>query len=156
MKRTYFYEIDGRGNLYHQGARLDQPAFLDFFYRNLRSNDTDSHPEYAYVSPCGPELNFVRCAGSPIVFDRLEPASDLPGSAYRLFYNRCALSSDWHAERLHVSTAGDLYYPAPVGNMGRFSPGLTLELGRSIEWAGANYVLTWEGRRIPLPSLAQV
>lgn len=46
-------------------------SFLDFFWGHLRANAGPEHGEYAWVSPCGPETNYVNCADTPIVFSSL-------------------------------------------------------------------------------------
>ena len=42
--------------------------FLEFFFKRLRYNKSESYPEFPYVSLCGREMNYVRCDDLPIVF----------------------------------------------------------------------------------------
>jgi hypothetical protein len=46
--------------------------FLRFFFNRLKSNDTGKYDEtFAFVSPCGPERNFVHCEDTPFVFNKV-------------------------------------------------------------------------------------
>ena len=46
--------------------------FLAFFFRRLRLNSTGRYEhDFPYVSPCGPELNYIHCDDLPIVFSHL-------------------------------------------------------------------------------------
>ena len=41
---------------------LKAPKFLRFFFSHVKPNDTGKHEEYPFVSPCGPEMNFIKPA----------------------------------------------------------------------------------------------
>lgn len=63
-------QIDEQGRLFGEEARvrnrftsLKDERFLNFFFRNLRDNDTEQHNDYPFVSPCGKELNYVKVRG---------------------------------------------------------------------------------------------
>lgn len=65
--------------------RAEDKAFLDFFFTRLRRNAPEEDDEdgkqyrergYRWVSPCGPELNYVRSSSSPIVYQDLSPEGD--------------------------------------------------------------------------------
>jgi hypothetical protein len=59
-------------------ASATEPAFLNFFYRQIKENDTGRHlPYFPYLSPCGKERNFLRCDDTPIVFHSLLPVSEM-------------------------------------------------------------------------------
>ena len=48
------------------------PKFLAFFFRRIKNNSTGRYEEdFPYVSPCGPETNYIRCDDLPIVFTHL-------------------------------------------------------------------------------------
>ena len=47
---------------------LKDDRFLDFFFGNIKANDTGAFQEYPYVSPCWGELNFIKAFRFPIVF----------------------------------------------------------------------------------------
>ena len=46
--------------------------FLAFFFRRVKKNSTGRYEEdFPYVSPCGPETNYIRCDDLPVVFTQL-------------------------------------------------------------------------------------
>lgn len=46
--------------------------FLAFFFRRVKLNATGRYEaDFPYVSPCGPETNYIRCDDLPIVFTHL-------------------------------------------------------------------------------------
>ena len=53
---------------------LKSDKFLDFFFRQLgyntprRRTGEVAFPEYPFLSPCGKEKNYVKCADVPLVF----------------------------------------------------------------------------------------
>ena len=52
---------------------LKDHKFLNFFFRQLRNNDVSKYNEYPFISPCGNEMNFVKChSTTPIVFHDLK------------------------------------------------------------------------------------
>ena len=135
--REYFYWIDRQGSLFHDGSELVDARFLDFFFRRLKANDTGLHPDHEWVSPCGPELNFARCAVTPIVFRKL--------AAGRQLLYAGTLHVPFEPGALHVSEDGRLWHPAPVGERGLLGANITLRLGASIREEPGGYVLEWDG-----------
>ena len=74
-RREWFYYIDHKGMLYCEDTHpknftscLKDDRFLDFFFGNIKANDTGAFQEYPYVSPCWGELNFIKAFRFPIVF----------------------------------------------------------------------------------------
>lgn len=131
MEREYFYTIDRQGRLFHDGTELSDPAFLDFFFARLKSNDTGRHPDHPYLSPCGRELNFIKASDTPIVFQKLVDG--------KLFYSP-GLSVVFDPDRLrYAGNAEALLYPAPVGEWGLLKRELLIEIGRSVESFGPYY-----------------
>ena len=145
VEREYFYEIDILGRLHHDGTELTDEKFLEFFYKRLGPNNSGRHENYAFLSPCGPEMNFVRAAEYPLMFRRLADRrlSFAPG-----------LAVDYEPERLRFTGAGGrLLHPAPVGEYAPLSPDLMLQLGRDLcEW-GPYYSLRHEGRETVIEPL---
>lgn len=116
--REYFYRIDAKGRLYHDNTEQTDSGFLDFFFRRLKINDTGHHPEYPYISPCGKEMNFVRSAGAPVVFRKLEENRSLVYAG--------SLTQPWEPMNLRIGSDDQLYHPSPMGP-GRISPDLLLQ-----------------------------
>lgn len=47
-------------------SKSPRQQFLDFFFSQVRRNDTGLHPTYPFVSPCGREMNYILPADMPI------------------------------------------------------------------------------------------
>ena len=46
--------------------------FLAFFFRRVKKNTSGRYAEeFPYISPCGPETNYIRCDDLPVVFTHL-------------------------------------------------------------------------------------
>lgn len=121
--REYFYRIDSRGRVIHDGTEISDEGFLNFFFERLRENDTGLHSGFSFVSPCGNEMNFVRPDLYPIVFSKR--------SGDRLFYAP-GLSVPLDLNRMRYSEKLILH-PAPIGTFGLLGAELVLEFGRDIE-----------------------
>ena len=143
QQREYFYDVDAKGVLYHQGTPLTDRAFLNFFFRRIAVNQTGRHTRYPWVSPCGREMNYVRCAESIVVFLRMEDG--------RLFYNHTDLSVAFEPDLLRISSDGMLYHPLNDAIAGRLGERITRELAENISQDGQNYVLTHGSKRYLLP-----
>lgn len=51
---------------------LSEKKFLAFFFRRLRVNSTGRYEDdFPFVSPCGPETNYIHCDDLPVVFTHL-------------------------------------------------------------------------------------
>jgi hypothetical protein len=71
MPRRYFYDIDRRGEVWHDGTMLTDEVFLRQFFRRLRRDERAAFADHPFVSPCAGEENRVRAEVTPIVFRRL-------------------------------------------------------------------------------------
>lgn len=82
--RSYFYTLDVHGQLFLADTKirnftsnLKDRAFLDFFYTRIRINDQSGEGEayrrdgYAFVSPCGQEMNWIKADDSVLVYQKL-------------------------------------------------------------------------------------
>lgn len=120
QKRTYFYSIDLQGRLFLEetspkniATSLKSDKFLDFFFSNLRRNDTPLFADrsaiyYPYFSPCGPEKNYIRPADVAVVFHDLKQSSG--GSGLELVFGGTLLQS-FSPKRLAMSLeTGRLYH----------------------------------------------
>ena len=57
---------------HHVVPLLTDKKFLAFFFRRIKPNTSDRYQEeFPYISPCGPETNYIRCDDLPIVFTHL-------------------------------------------------------------------------------------
>ncbi|KAE9255772.1 hypothetical protein PF004_g407 [Phytophthora fragariae] len=85
-KPRYFYYVDLQGRLFLEDTRpkniatsLKSAKFLRFFFSQVRPNslaqckseEERKFLEYSFRSPCGKEMNFIKCADRPFVFEDL-------------------------------------------------------------------------------------
>ncbi len=131
--REYFYTLDTNGNLIHDGAIIDDPLFLDFFYKRLRTNDSGHHEDYRYYAPCGSEWNYVAVADTPIVFTSFDGKNLGYGGS---------LTIPFAAAELRFGSNGVLYHASPVGTVARLQRNVTLEMAKSVEPWGPWYAYT--------------
>lgn len=122
-RRTYFYQMDSRGRLFHEGSELNDPDFLDFFISRIQKNETGIHPEFPYLSTCAGEWNFIQPATSIFVFRKWE--------VEKLFYSP-NFSVPFQADQLRMF-GSSLVHPAPIQEWGSFSNELLLEFSQKIE-----------------------
>ncbi|MBW0434671.1 DUF4505 family protein [Leptospira yasudae] len=136
QRRTYFYQLDGRGRLFHDFSELKDPAFLDFFIERIRKNDTGEHSEYPFLSVCNGEWNFIQPATTIFVFRKLENGN--------LYYSP-SHSVPFQPENLKVFHES-LAHPAPLDEWGSFSSELLLEFSKRILQRENQLFLEYEGK----------
>jgi hypothetical protein len=83
-QREWFYYIDHKGFLFLEETEpknytscLKDDNFLNFFFKNLRPNQTDKLNDYPYLSPCWGEQNYVKCHSNPVVFREMDGEDQL-------------------------------------------------------------------------------
>lgn len=130
MTRDYYYTVDTNGNLWLDSVLQDDPNFLDYFFRRIAPVATDHYPDFPYVSRCGNEMNYVRPADTPIVFNRFDGT--------KLYYAG-SLNVMFRPDKLYYTGDGVLYHAAPVGGVGRLVPQIAMDLAGNIEPWGPWY-----------------
>ncbi|GAB1429882.1 hypothetical protein MASR2M18_07150 [Ignavibacteria bacterium] len=130
--REYFFDIDAHGVVYHEGGEINDAGFLDFFYRQMRANPTGKHPDYPYFSPCQRDRNFIRATDTPIIFHRIK---------HGYLEYAATLRQAFSPDRLRFSDDGILYHPARVGEYGRLSASVIMELSQYLAQFGPYYAL---------------
>lgn len=86
-----------------------EQKFLEFFYKNLKFNETDRHVEaFPYLSLCGRERNYLRCDDLPLVVTEMDYEKDI------MYLNQLK-SLNWAfrfdpANLYHNFDTGRLYY----------------------------------------------
>ncbi|RLN52967.1 hypothetical protein BBJ28_00017460 [Nothophytophthora sp. Chile5] len=121
--RRYFYYIDLQGRLFLEDTRpkniatsLKSAKFLKFFFSQVRPNATaqcksleeETFLEYPFRSPCGKEMNFIKCADRPFVFEDLK--RDDKGQ-WTLVFGGGELAMPFRPETLRISlSTGRLYH----------------------------------------------
>ena len=116
-------------------------VFLRFFFKRVRVNKTGRYgDEFPFVSPCGPEMNFLQCDDQPVVFTHLV---DDDNSARSLAFGGFAdtLRVPFQPSKLcMLPQSGRLYHPAPerTGGIGLIKSQLTIELSPRFVYDGMN------------------
>ncbi|XP_071278064.1 UPF0598 protein C8orf82 homolog [Agelaius tricolor] len=119
--REYFYYVDHQGQLFLDDTKVKNfitcfkdVGFLSFFFRHLERNRCGRYQErFPFVSRCGRERNFLRCADVPVVFTQILPG---PGGSSLLSYGGAGpeLTVPFQPGMLAVCPRnGRLYHPAP-------------------------------------------
>ena len=113
-------------------------AFLAFFFKQLRVNDTDHYQkEFPYLSPCGREKNYVRCDDLPIVFTSL--VKSLETEELVLPYNYCGsqLAVPFQPSKLYMGSSGRVYHPGPenLHGIGLIKSQIALELSNGFQFS---------------------
>lgn len=169
--REYFYFIDHQGMLFLDDSRMKnftscfkEKKFLEFFFRRLRPNETGKNEaEFPFVSPCGREMNFVRCDDLPFVFTHVVPLEE-PGQGKQrnfLLHNHAGdlLKVPFEPQHLCMPAGtGRVYHPAPerAGGVGLVRSLLAIEFSRHFVFADASDDMSppthfdWEGKRYEL------
>uniref|UniRef100_A0A131Z6F3 Uncharacterized protein n=1 Tax=Rhipicephalus appendiculatus TaxID=34631 RepID=A0A131Z6F3_RHIAP len=169
--REYFYFIDHQGMLFLDDSRMKnftscfkEKKFLEFFFRRLRYNDTGKYEaEFPFISPCGREMNFVRCDDLPFVFThivQLPEESKEPGSKGFLLHNHAGnlLKVEFTPQHLCMPAGtGRVYHPAPerAGGVGLIRSLLAIELSKHFTFADDSEKsppthFDWDGTRYEL------
>eukprot|EP01104_Vermistella_antarctica_P011163 TRINITY_DN3094_c0_g1_i3.p1 TRINITY_DN3094_c0_g1~~TRINITY_DN3094_c0_g1_i3.p1 ORF type:complete len:289 (+),score=13.08 TRINITY_DN3094_c0_g1_i3:107-973(+) len=192
--RSYYYWIDELGRLYcveESTTRSKMPSgptflndakFLNFFFRRLQSVDDYGKnvepppPLYQHVSPCGPEINYIACEDTPIVFHTLrkipqddaddadvatsrrrrrKSTDDAEGCSHELLYGS-DLAVGFKPHSLRVSGSGRVYHPVPGPlRYALVKSHLVLELGADEVTVNddGSMGIVFEGQSICLPRL---
>ncbi|XP_033113186.1 UPF0598 protein CG30010-like [Anneissia japonica] len=162
--REYFYYIDHQGQLFLDDAKVKNfitcfkdKKFLAFFFKRLKLNNTGVYVEdFPYVSPCGPELNFVRCDDRPIVYTNIIKTDDGDLLSYNHAHEK--LTVEFQPEKLcMLPKTGRVYYPTKekYGSVALVKSSLAidfsphLEFGQEGEYAPPTH-FTWKGTRYTL------
>ena len=129
--------------MHHEGDEISDAGFLDFFYRQMRPNQTGNHPDFLFFSPCECDRNFIRAADTPVVFHRLVESAG--NSSEICLQYAASLRAPFAPAELRFSPDGILYHPAPVGKYGRLAPAAVMELAENISAFGEYYAITLNG-----------
>ncbi|NWI04532.1 CH082 protein, partial [Tichodroma muraria] len=162
--REYFYYVDHQGQLFLDDTKVKNfitcfkdVGFLSFFFKHLERNRSGRYQaEFPFLSRCGRERNFLRCADVPVVFTQI-----LPGSSGNSLLSYCGggskLAVPFQPGMLAVFPEnGRLYHPAPekAGGVGLVRSSLAAEWSSEFQFEeGPEKPPThflWEGRRYRL------
>lgn len=145
-QREYFYEIDADGRLFHDESELTDTRFLDFFFTHLKPNPGPLHPEYAFLSPCGREMNYIKSI-SPIVFRALVT---FEGGTSLLFAGKKL--QPFLPGSLFLDASGQLYHPTEIGIAGRLGRHALIEISKYIYQVDDRYWIRWNSEQYYIPT----
>jgi hypothetical protein len=142
-----------------------EKKFLHFFFKQLRINNTGRYEkEFPYLSPCGREINYIRCDDLPLVFTHIINKNDNYLLSYG--YTDDLLTVDFEPQTLFMrpesgqnvrQTGGRIYHKGieKVGGIGLIRSALALEISKffkfndqnsnlptHFEWNGQTFTLT--------------
>jgi hypothetical protein len=144
MPRRYFYDIDRRGEVWHDGTMLTDEVFLRQFFRRLRRDERAAFADHPFVSPCAGEENRVRAEVTPIVFRRLIGSALLANGGVVV---------PFQPESLRVDRDGRLFHAAPVGGVGLLLPDVVSDLAPQLAMRDGGYVFRDGERTLPIAAL---
>ncbi|KAF4036736.1 hypothetical protein GN244_ATG11450 [Phytophthora infestans] len=154
-ERRYFYYIDLQGRLFLEDTRpkniatsLKSTKFLRFFFSQVRPNgivqckikEEEEFLEYRFRSPCGKEMNFIKCADRPFVHEDLR--RDESSGKWTLIFGGGELMMPFLPETLRISlSTGRLYHDVQTKHIASNTPEsvalvrsqLAVELGKHID-----------------------
>lgn len=143
--REYFYYIDHQGFLFLDDARMKnftscfkEIDFIHFFFTRLRLNRTGRYQDtFPFVSPCGPERNYIRCDDLPIVFTNLCAHQTDPSKYFlEMNHSKNRLQFPFQPQHLFMDSRGRLYHPADrkYGSVGLIKSSLADQLSAHFDF----------------------
>ncbi|XP_037956110.1 UPF0598 protein CG30010 [Teleopsis dalmanni] len=163
--REYFYYIDHEGMLFLDDAKiknftscLKEKKFLKFFFNRVKLNNTKRYDtEFPYISPCGRELNYIRCDDVPIVYTEVKQNCEEGKDELLYAHAGDLLKVDFQPEKIYMNpTTGRVYHPAwqKVGDIGLIRSKLAIELSKNFEFNNGEQMspthFNWRGKCYPL------
>lgn len=120
--RRYFYNVDLNGRLFLEetlpkniASSIKDEKFLNFFFSRIRLANSEEKQfletfgftdDYPFVSPCGKEINYVRPACTPIVYQSIINKT--------LTYGGNLTQSFQHSDLAICKNTGRLYHKLPA------------------------------------------
>lgn len=168
--RHYFYYIDLQGRLFLENSvpkniatSLKSEKFLTFFFRQLKPTRGGSFPtswarDYPFCSPCGKEMNFIKCADKPFVFQELQNNGD----HWILTYGSGNQQQTFDPSALVMCEhKGRLYHPivnkkirSHAQEFGLIKSHLAIELGPHMEMVrDSQLCFRWQNQVYPIQTL---
>jgi len=115
--------------------------FLKFFFKRLKRNNTTKYEEdFPFISPCGREMNYIRCDDLPVVFSTIiEDSDNTSKSPGLLTFSGIGdtLTFPFQPEKVcMLPESGRIYHPGPekVGGAALIKSSLAIELSPCFEY----------------------
>lgn len=133
-------------NWVHHFFEFLDKQFLKFFFKRLKQNQTSRYTEnFPFVSPCGKEMNYIRCDDLPVVFATIIEDSDVSAnqSPGLLTFSGIGdnLTFPFQPEKIcMLPESGRIYHPGPekVGGVALIKSSLAIELSPYFEYRKGN------------------
>lgn len=114
---------------------VSDKKFLAFFFKRLKANDTGRYEdEFPFISPCGREINFIKCDDQPVVFTHL---SVKDGKNMFCYGHVDELFIEFQPDHIFMDPSnGRVYHPAPgsKGRVGLVCSKLAIEFSKDFEF----------------------
>ena len=124
--------------------QFSDKQFLKFFFKRLKKNQTDRYKEdFPFISPCGRELNYIRCDDLPVVFATIiDDPDDIKAPGLLTFSGTGdILTFPFQPEKVcMLPESGRIYHPGPqkVGGVALVKSSLAIELSPYFEYRKGN------------------
>ena len=124
--------------------QFSDKQFLKFFFKRLKKNQTERYKEdFPFISPCGRELNYIRCDDLPVVFATIiEDPDDIKAPGQLTFSGTGdILTFPFQPEKVcMLPESGRIYHPGPqkVGGVALVKSSLAIELSPYFEYRKGN------------------
>lgn len=121
-------------------AQFLDKQFLKFFFKRLKQNQTTRYTEdFPFVSPCGREMNYIRCDDLPVVFATIteDPEDDKSPGLLTFSGIGDLLTFPFQPEKVcMLPESGRIYHPGPekVGGVALIKSSLAIELSPHFEY----------------------
>lgn len=124
--------------------QFSDKQFLKFFFKRLKKNQTERYKEdFPFISPCGRELNYIRCDDLPVVFATIIEDPDEIKAPGQLTFSGTGdiLTFPFQPEKVcMLPESGRIYHPGPqkVGGVALVKSSLAIELSPYFEYRKGN------------------
>ena len=114
---------------------FSEKAFLEFFFKRLRLNETDRYPEFPYLSPCGRERNYVRCDDKAIVYTHIIEGDESDLLSYGGAADKLTVVFE-PSKICMLPETGRIYHPASpdIGGVGLIKSSVAIAISKYFEF----------------------
>lgn len=132
---VYHYHITSQGYIIHENNIIADESLIEMMYKNMEINRTSRFPEAKYHLRFKDEELFLSVEDTPIVYKRM-----IDG----VLYMTKNVSIPFNPLDLRFSIEGYLYHRTHLGDWGRLSTHVMMELSSNIQKWGRYYMYTDE------------
>jgi acyl-coenzyme A thioesterase PaaI-like protein len=127
----YHYYINSQGIITHEGIIIDDTTLIELIYKNMDYNRTGSFPEASFYARIGNEEIYLHKEDTPIVWKYID--GDRICMTNKISY-------PFSIRDLRYSKDGNLYHRSSMGEWGRMSARLLVDLRDNIQPWGPHYI----------------